>query len=60
LSFIDLLNILKQVDNSINEFPTSANSIVIKIKNVFDKNNGLLVLKEILKKLQGDSAYFNN
>jgi hypothetical protein len=50
------------VKNSVNEFPTSENSIIIKTiyKNVLNKNKGLMVLKEISKILQGDSANFND
>jgi hypothetical protein len=50
------------VENSVNELPTSTNSTIIKTKckNVLNKNKGLMVLKEISKILQGDSANFND
>lgn len=62
LSLVDSLKILEQVENSVNELPTSANSTIIKTKckNVLNKNKGLIVLKEISKILQGDSANFND
>ena len=62
LSLIDSLKILEQVENSVNELPTSVNSTIIKTKckNVLNKNKGLMVLKEISKILQGDSANFND
>jgi len=61
LSFVNSLKFLEQV-NSVNALLTSANSTLIKkkCKNVLNKNKGLMVLKEILKILQGDSADFND
>lgn len=57
-------NISKQVKYSVNELPTTGNSmstmIKTKFKNVFDKNKGLMVFNEISKILQGESANFNN
>jgi hypothetical protein len=34
--------------------------IKTKCKNVLNKNKGLIVLKEMLKILQGDSTHFND
>jgi hypothetical protein len=45
LSLIDSLQILEQVENSVNELSTSENNIIIKtkFKNVLNKNKGLMV-----------------
>jgi hypothetical protein len=62
LSLVDSLNILEHVENSVNELSASENNIIIKTKcnKVLNKNKGMIVLKEILKILQGDSANFND
>jgi len=62
LSLVNLLKILKHVENSANELFTCANITIIKTKfnNYFDENKGLMVFKEISKILQSISGNFND